>query len=365
MAPAFQKAIPVLFIAALPFFVWGGNILQGQMNGFVFLSLFAAGLLMPSLWLKIIGLVATAWLGLAYAAAFVGTFPVVPFIDASLILFFGLTFFLFVFHMDISFDTYAGIICASVLIQASLGICQWLWFDPVSTLIAYVVKVGGETGFRTPVGTLGNPNFLGAYLAISLPFFFRSKWKWCLPVIILGLCAANSSTAVIAAIFGTAYFLGGWMGFYIGVIPAVVYLMGFSGKAVLGNERIPFWMDAVQKVCHSPASFLFGFGQGTTWQIGNQLHSQYAATLFSFGFVGLSCMIAYIVTVSRKNKTLFTAFIILCINMIANHPLHVVTTAILAITIMALCERDRKAGRTPSQVEPVPTAARLNTRTEK
>jgi hypothetical protein len=334
--------IPLLFIAVLPFFVWGDNILQGQVNGFVFLSLLAAVLLTPSLWLKIIGLTATAWLGFAYAAAFVGTFPLAPFIDASLILFFGLTFFLFVFYTDIFFNTYAGIICISSLIQACLGICQWLWFDPASALIAQVVKVGGEMDFRTPVGTLGNPNFLGAYLAISLPFFFRSGWVWFLPVIALGLCAANSATAILAAIFGAAYFIGGWRGFLVGTVPAVVYLLGFSGKAVLGNERIPFWIDAFWKVCHSPASFLFGFGQGTTWQIGNQLHNQYMATLFNFGFVGLSCMIAYIVTASRKNRILFTAFLILCVNMIANHPLHVVTTAILAITVTALNEREKR-----------------------
>ena len=332
-----NKILPILFIVVLPFFVWGRNILQGQINGFVFLSLLMAVLLLPNVWLKIIGIIATGWLGFAYAIDFIGSFPISPFVDASLVLFFAIVFYLFVYHTKYTFEFYAKIICISALIQTMISICQWLWFDPVSFLMSTIVIVKG-TGI---VGSLGNPNFLGAYLAISLPFFFRSRWVWFIPVIIIGLLISKTSTAIIGAIIGTAFFIGGWRFAVCGIVPVGIYLMVSTPAGTALNVRLDYWIDATKTTCRSLSSFIVGYGQGTTWRLDNQIHNEYVATFFNYGITGLACMIAYIATISRNNKILFTAFIILCVNMIGNHPLHVVTTAILAIVISALIERGR------------------------
>ncbi len=299
--------------------------------------------MIPNLWLRLIGLNIVGWLGYAYVASFVGSFPSGPFIDMSLIIFLGLLFYLFVFYFHLPLTFYYGIICVSALIQAAIAICQHLWFDPVSTLLVSVVKVTGEMDFSTPVGTLGNPNFLGAYLAISLPFFFRRRWVWFLPVIGYSLYIADASAACGAAIIGLGFFFLGKWGF-IAIVPAIVYVVILGRHSILTLDRYSFWMDAIQKACHSPSSFLFGYGQGTTWQVGNQLHNEYVATFFHYGITGLSCMVAYMVSLFRGNKTLVTALLILAVNMGWNHPLHTVPTAMLAIIVIALIEREKMEG---------------------
>ena len=348
-----NKAISVILIGAVPLMVWGHNVLQGQMNALIFCMFLAGVLLMPNIWLKALGFLAVGWLGYAYLAGFVGLFPSGAYVDASLQIMLGLAFLLFVFHSDISFETYAGVICVSALFQATLGICQWAWFDPVSSLLVHVVNVTGGTDHRTAIGTLGNPNFLGAYLAISLPFFFRRGWAWFIPVFLLGLYAADAMSAIGAAIIGAAYYFGGWRGAIIGIVPAGIYYLTLSEHSLLHADRYAFWFDAIRKVSASKTSLLFGYGQGVTWQVDNQLHSEYAATLFAYGMTGLAAMIGYIAMVYRDHRILFTAFLILCINMIGNHPLHTVPTAILIITIIGLIERERKRELAPSQAEPV------------
>ncbi len=336
-----NKIIPILIIAALPFFVWGDSVLQGQLNGLLFLIVLASVLSMPHNWLKIIGLMTVGWLGFAYSAAFVSNFPSGPFVDAALIILCGVLVYLTIFNSAHPISFYANLICISAVIQAGLAIIQYLWFDPISTVISSVISVRGEMPFRTPVGTLGNPNFLGAYLAISIPFFFRSGWLWFIPMVACGLFISNTATAVVAAILGTAYFFGGWTWVCLGMFPAALYFASLSGHNMSGGQRLDFWADAVRQVCKTPTSFLFGYGPGVTWQEGNQLHSEYVATFFNYGAVGLSCMVAYIVTAFRVDRILFSAFLILCINMIGNHPLHTTPPAVLAITIIVLMDREK------------------------
>jgi hypothetical protein len=296
---------------------------------------------MPDNPLKVIGCMVVAWLGYAYSASFVGTFPSLRYTVESLPILGGLLWFLFVLYSDISFDFYAGIICVFALLMAGIASCQLWWFDPVSTTLANVITVKGDMDFRTPVGVLGNPNFLGAYLAIALPFFFRRGWCLLIPVVAYGLWISQTSSAIGAALCGVGFFLFGMTGAVLAVVPAVAYFIIIDGHTLTGIDRIDFWMDAAQKVTASPSTLLFGYGQGATWQEGNQLHNQYASTLFHFGAVGLACMLNYIFTVYQGNRILFTAFLILCVNMIGNHPLHTVPTAILAITVIALIEREK------------------------
>lgn len=357
------KAIPALLIIALPFFVWGGSILQGQTNGLVFVLFIAAIIFIQNNWLRIITLAVTGWLAVAYSLSFIGSFPVFPFVDSSLLILFGITVYLIVYYTDIPFNFYANIICISALIQCSIGICQ-LWFDPIETILANIIIVKKVPRHNEVVGILGNSNYLAAYLAISLPFFFRGfslrfyeffikkvkikipysapGWWLAVPVICFGLYIADTATATAAAIIGVSYFIFGYIGIIAGVALAAIGFFVFSGHDIVNDARVIRWVDAVQKVFHSPSSFLFGYGQGTAWKLGDQLHSEYIATFFNYGAIGLAALIGYVVTISRNNKILFTAFIILCVNMIGNHPLHVATTAILAITIISLIERDKR-----------------------
>jgi hypothetical protein len=101
------------------------------------------------------------------------------------------------------------------------------------------------------------------------------------------------------------------------------------------------WIDGIQKITHSWESILFGFGPGIQWKAGDQLHNEYLMTVWNYGLIGLTFLIGFIVTIHRQNRWLFTAFIILCVDMIGNHALHTTPTALLAVVIIALIERER------------------------
>ena len=359
-----EKAIPILFITALPFFVWGDTILQGQVNGLIFLTFFAAVMFIPNPWLKLLGLIATGWLGYAYSMSFVFHYSSEPTINAALLIFLGVLVYLFIIYQGRVFKKietkyWMNTICISALIQASIGLCQFLGFDPMSAAVSNVINVRFNAGSSPSVGVTGNQNFLGAYLAISSIFFFRPPFNdfgGCkihpkqLAFALIGgvLLMTKANTAIAAASVGLCWHFFGLAGVLAAIIPAAAYMQITDAAIWDGRhgfweaDRFQFWMDATNKIRFAPPStFLFGYGPGTTWQAGNQLHSEYFATLFHYGTVGLAFMITYIKTSYRGHKILFTALIISCVNMIGNHPLHVLTTAILIITIIALNEREK------------------------
>ncbi len=49
-----------------------------------------------------------------------------------------------------------------------------------------------------PIGLMSNPNELSAFLAICLPFFFRRKWAYMIPLVLAGLFLAKSSNGILA-----------------------------------------------------------------------------------------------------------------------------------------------------------------------
>jgi hypothetical protein len=339
-----------LFTAAafliIPFVMMGSDIHQAHVYGLILAAIIGLALYLPNPYLSGFGLYAAVWLAYVFSLAFVGmcnSTLVLVTIDGLLFIILGMLVFLAVYHSQIETGTWANVLCTLAIIQATIGICQHFWFDPLSTVLNYVVDVRGEYSFLTPIGTLGNKNFLGALLAISLPFFFRARWWFALPVIALGLFIVQTSTAVLAACIGAGYFFAGWRGAGAMIVPGVLYFVFIDSHAVFETTnyiRFLFWEDAIIKVLSSWKTAVFGFGPGITWEIGNQLHNEYVATLFNYGLVGLTLMVSFILNVSRASRMLFTAFIILCVNMIGNHPLHTTPTALLAITIIALIERE-------------------------
>jgi len=87
--------------------------------------------------------------------------------------------------------------------------------------VAVVLSILGLVGYsqgKTAVATLGNQNFLGAFLAVSALACFRAKrWPW-LFLLLPGLWCCSSSTPIAAFCFGFGYlaFLGCYASSYLG-----------------------------------------------------------------------------------------------------------------------------------------------------
>ena len=89
----------------------------------------------------------------------------------------------------------------------------------------------------------------------------------------------------------------------------------------------------------SVGDWLFGFGPGASWGHRFAIHNEWLTILFLYGLTGLICIGGFIRTIDRSDKMLFTSFIIICLNMIPNYPLHLAPSVFLIIVVLGLMER--------------------------
>jgi hypothetical protein len=345
------KYIPAICFALIPFGVWGQNIFFGHANTLILsatLLLFLCDYNDIKLngWLKAVGVYLSCWIAYVFSVCFIGKYPhtwSMAMIESILFIWAGMIFFMAVYKGSLKKEVWFNFICSVALVQSVIGILQWAFsFDPVRFALEQVITVMGQMDYSTPVGTLGNQNFLVAFLAISLPFFFRDKWKYCVPIILYALILTKTTTAIGAAIIGSVYFFFGWKWAVASIAPAfILYAIKYNG-IIFTNERVLYWLDAWRSTSHSWQTLLFGWGPGITWKSGNMLHSEYVNTFFNYGLIGLMIMIGYIASVHKMNRILLASFIIICIDMIGNHALHLTTTAVLIILIIALIERQKQ-----------------------
>jgi len=321
---------------------WGRDANQGHVYSLVVAAMALTAISLPNIWLRGLALFSVGWLVWVLLMGAAGVYSpelILTSIDGCLFILMAAIVYQAVYHSSISTNTVANIICIGAIIQALLAFTQYIWFDPVSTFLGQFMEISGEMSFRTPVGTLVNPNFLAAFLGISIPFFFRRGWRWFLPLLVYCLIVSKTSTAFVAALMGCAWYFGGWRLAVVMIIPGALYFTFYDNHNIFEADRLGFWMDAIEKSTSSWPTLLFGFGPGISWAADNQLHNEYVGVLFNFGVVGLALAGCYILTASRQNRMLFASLLTLFIDMIGNHPLRTVPTALLGITVMALIAR--------------------------
>ena len=302
------KYLPAICFAIIPFGFWGQNIFFGHANTLMlsatlilFLCKYENNYELSG-WIKSMGVYLSCWMAFTFLMVFLGKFPQIlsmAMIEAVFFIFAGLILFLSIYRGSLSLSSWSNIICIVSTSQAVLAILQVYGHDPLWYLLEKVVNVHTQIGFKQATGSLGNPNFLAAFLAISLPFFFRATWVdlgksrrkgsccllrlpigWYLaiPIIVYALILTKTTTAIGAAIIGSVYFFFGWKWACGSVLPAfVIYAIKFNGT-ILTNARIQYWTDAWYSTSHSWQTFIFGWGPGISSKPGNMLHSEYVAS---------------------------------------------------------------------------------------
>jgi len=345
----------VSLLIILPFGVWGATVHFGHAHSLIIAALIALGLLLPNQWMRLFVFYVAGWLAYIAAGLFIGFLTAdasltLILIDGSFWIILGALVFAVIYHSAPEKEAIFNIICIAAAIQASIGLLQSFGIDPVFDFFGSIVAVTTELDRTAAVGTLGNNNFLAAFIAISLPFFFRRGWFYVLPLIIACLIACKTSTAFVAAASGAAFY------FYLQAranlkwsIPAATAALGAVAyyvlvyHPILQNDRPDLWIDGIRKATMSWHTLLIGYGPTAEWKIGDKLHSEYVMTLYNFGLIGLGLLAAYIVSVLKRfrqiDRILAAAFVIICIDAIGNHLMHTIPTALLAIVTMALLER--------------------------
>lgn len=219
-----------------------------------------------------------------------------------------------------------------------------VYYDMI-IFIAVVLSILGIAGHlqgKPSVATLGNQNFLGAFLAISaFPCFRYRRWYY-LILILTALWFCHSSTPIVALCFGLGYIVWKWKGAALSVIPGAAYFFLVGKDTLFTGERMTFWINAWEYLSAIWWTVLVGFGPGVPWNPGKgMLHSEYVNLLWNLGIIGLVIFGLYILRSLKSNNRILTAmFIVILVDGIGNHLMHTVPTAILAVMVMGLNDRN-------------------------
>jgi hypothetical protein len=332
-----EKMALALF-GVVVFAVWGKTIHYGHAFAVVVGAVCLVFWMLPSLWFKAFGVYAATWGAWIYSASFCGQIPEEMITQLSgdlLFILAGGIFFIVFLRGGMPVKAYARIISGIALILALCGLYQF-----------HIIKM-------VPVATLGNQNFLAAFLAVSVPFFIMSGWWLGLPVILWAMIVCKTTTAFIALCAGLLYLAwpkikearfgsiligglicaaGGWYAFVYD--PFLSFAPG---------SRFDFWLDAWKTVSANWTTLIFGVGPGIPWRIGDMLHSEPAYVGFNFGLVGLTLILGAVLSVPRWSRPLYASCIVVAVDSLGNHIMHTAPTAILALIPIALLLREEHA----------------------
>jgi len=369
-----EYTLPIAFLLA-PFAILStGYIWTGQQIGLMVIFLILIAVRIDNKWLRAFLFYAVAWQiclfinAMIHPHAFQGA--IASGYTQVLFMMAGAMIYLTASKSKINLPVFYNVICVAALIQAGIAILQkFCGVDLVVMGLSLIAPTMSRMGDNVLVGSLGNPNYLAAFVAFSVPFFFRKGWIYFLPVIIIVLIAAHTSTAAIAlgigmGVFVTYLYRRGkisariygealtliilwiiWYAFFFH--PSLTQIYGSSGiesSSELGRGeslvRGDIWMYAWVAVSSTWHSFILGLGPGAAWKYNYPLHSEWVTLLHQFGLVGVALATGYLLTISRKNIYLFSSFVIIVINMAGNAVLHIAPTAFLACMVAGLMGRE-------------------------
>ena len=328
---------------------------SGQHDLFLALGFVIVGSLSSNRWVSWFSYQLAAWMLLALFLARMGV--VSPglagsFKATSILVFTGIALFVAVSQSRVRDHIFYNWVCISVLVQCVVAVLQWAGADPVTWFLNLYVP---SKSLVQVYGILGNPNFLGGYVAIGVPFFFRRGWAWGLPLLAFVLYISMTTSAVIPAIIGTCWFFLPWATNWgrgrmwaKGVLALVAvstvlfasWYAVYSHTSIFANDRWQIWGRALMAWESNPFSILFGNGPGTSSE-RYPVHSEWVACLYQYGLVGISFLVGFVATIGKGDRFLFTSFMIACINMFGNYPLHLAPSAFLIILVAGLLERGR------------------------
>ena len=281
-------------------------------------------------------------------------------------------------------------ICIIALANIFFAILQYCNMDPYSVVTFGLMKSASSQ----ITGLMANKNMLSALIAFSLPAFFRKRWVWFVPLIFYGLTIASSTGGALSAVTMTfIYFflkdgkgavkknavamiaLSVWACFFFFEIdsPFVVetvkseYALSENPNITIGGsakQRQDAWVKGLKLYYQNRPFFGYGIGH---WKLvfkkisppgGSvmvQAHNEFVQGLFEMGVLFPVLVFGYFVGIIRRYRKeailSATTIGIIALNSLVNFPFHVATTAILAVTWMAIFEVQNKKARLISSVQ--------------
>jgi hypothetical protein len=357
-----KKALPIIAVMLVPFgFLSTGIIHAGQHYAFILAGMLCAASMIRSNAAAAFMIYVTGWMAAIFIDAMAMPLVMKRTVGISFVaviyILSGAVIYVTIARSSIKKQTFFKWIRVAALIQSSIAICQWLGFNPTDAALNLLIEAKPAFGAASITGTQGNPNFVAAFCAISLPFFFRKdKWVFLAALPVAVLLTTETSSAGVAAAAGFA----AW-GFTeyrekakkaasfvaIAGILGIIYIFAFDAAVtVFNSSRFPIWGQAIGKSTATWGGVLFGLGPGVGWGRPFPVHSEWVGTFVNFGAVGIAMAGWYCLEILRrlKDPILFAAFVAIGTNLIGNSALHYGPQAALICLILGLIEREREHG---------------------
>ena len=252
------------------------------------------------------------------------------------------------------FEKIAKAICFSAVLVTVFGIMQVVGLDP----FGQIAKYNHSNHFSA---CLDNPNIVGNYLCLSLPFFFIFKEKKYLfggLLVILGIFLAKSTLVFICTLVGICFYA-----FFtyrksiivksaITVLIVLLLLFCFTNKSFLKLEsgfdgRLDVWQQSIEIIKENP---LFGQGLGSfrAYEMKHRqvsttclvLHNDWLERVVEIGVLGLVLLVLIVIRSFRnfdyKNTNplalgYLTSFLIFLMLMCGSFPVEIAPTALLGL----------------------------------
>ena len=262
-------------------------------------------------------------------------------------------------------------LCIITIMNILFANLQYCGLDPYKIMTFGLMD--SSTGH--PTGLMANKNLLSALIAFSLPAFFRKGWWLFIPFVFYGLTIASSTGGALAATimtliyfflkdgkdalqrnFWKAIALIGWFCFFTFYIdPPLTIETAIEGKPQTKitnslNHRTGAWTKGLKLYLQKPFA---GYGIGH-WKlifkkmaksdesVMVQAHNEFIQGLFEMGILFPVIIIGYLISTIRRYKKeailSITALGIIVLNSCVNFPFHVATTAVIAVTWLAILE---------------------------
>jgi len=342
--------IRILFVL-VPFgFLSGGLFTRSQTISFVLavLMVYAVNMVKERA-LMLFGVYAVLWVIVQHLAALLNP-ALIPISGAAMN---QAIFFIFAFAMyaavsqsRVDNNSYYNAICIAAILQSLIGVLQVFGIDLVMIILPLFVDSIKDSQLGRAIGTLGNSNFYGGYIAISLPFFFRKHWKKFIPLLVFTLVplteAKISSAAIAAALTGVIVYYRFWWVIGVSLLVSIgVFIYDFE-SIISPSQRLAWWASTWHKIIASPKTFMFGYGPGVGTGYVFPIHNEWLECMFNFGAVGVVLLVAAVVRLTEgKDLILVAALMAACVNCLGNYPMHLAPSAFLIIIILGLLERTK------------------------
>ncbi len=244
-------------------------------------------------------------------------------------------------------------ICIIAVINAVFAVMQRCGIDPYALVTFGAMR--SDVADNAYSGLVANPNTLSALLAFSIPAFMRQYWWPGLLIVIVGLVIAKSTGGLIAAAAGiTFYILAAKRHYYLLVViglGAIIFFKYVDMPRIDGGSRLEKWVYSLHYI---KQHWLTGYGLGHWKTVFYKIHRLYDVKWFSkahndllqgyfeMGLAFILIVTGYVANVFRRyrREALIpaTALVIIGINSLVNFPFHIATTAMIAVTWMAILE---------------------------